>query len=167
MPHSIFSVQTQRLCMLIFCVIHFNFNWILNHKLILWVLKVLKKPNNINLISEEILLCSVRFKLARKKSLNNINITFFQCGLPEAIVHSISQCQPDARPWLYRNIVLTGGNANFKNFRERIETEVRQLAPDMYDVSFWKIFLSNLVAYYLIKQKEAALLNHSVLGFKY
>ena len=59
----------------------------------------------------------------------------WQCGLAEAVVHAISKCSSDARPWLYRNIVLTGGSANFRNFRERMEKEIRLLAPEKYDVS--------------------------------
>jgi actin-related protein len=51
------------------------------------------------------------------------------------VVHAISKCDEDARPWLYRNIVLTGGNASFLNFAERMETEIRKLAPEHFDVS--------------------------------
>ena len=38
------------------------------------------------------------------------------------------------RPHLYKNIVLTGGNAWFPGFRERIEAEVRSMAPVEYTV---------------------------------
>lgn len=57
-----------------------------------------------------------------------------QVGIPEAIVDAISHCDADAQPWLYRNIVVTGGNAAIPNMRERIEREVRAMAPDVYDV---------------------------------
>ena len=59
-----------------------------------------------------------------------------QCGIPATIVESILQCDPDAHPWLFRNIVLTGGSACLPNIRSRIEREVRALAPDVYDVRF-------------------------------
>jgi actin-related protein 6 len=58
-----------------------------------------------------------------------------QTGIPETIVESIQQCDPESQPWLFRNIVLTGGNAAIPNFRERVEREVRALAPDVFDVS--------------------------------
>ena len=57
-----------------------------------------------------------------------------QQGIPETIVESILQCEPDAQPWLFKNIVITGGNAAIPNMRERVEREVRALAPDVYDV---------------------------------
>merc|ERR1712192_167979 len=36
-----------------------------------------------------------------------------QMGLAEAVVESVSACDPAAQPWLYRNILLTGGNMAF------------------------------------------------------
>lgn len=57
-----------------------------------------------------------------------------QCGIPETIVAAIEECDAAAHPWLYRNIVLTGGNACLPNFKERIQREIRALAPDAYDV---------------------------------
>ena len=33
-----------------------------------------------------------------------------------------------------RNIVLTGGNALFPGFKERMESEIRALAPDLMKV---------------------------------
>ena len=65
----------------------------------------------------------------------------FQMGIPEAIVHCINQCEPSARRWLYQNIVLTGGCANIPNFRARVERDVRELAPDHYQVRFMKCFI--------------------------
>lgn len=58
-----------------------------------------------------------------------------QCGIPETIVHAIQECDQEAQPWLYRNILLTGGNACLPNFKERIQREIRALAPDAYDVN--------------------------------
>jgi actin-related protein 6 len=43
-------------------------------------------------------------------------------------------CEPEAQPWLFRNIVLTGGNACLPNIKERVQRDVRALAPDVYDV---------------------------------
>jgi len=57
-----------------------------------------------------------------------------QMGIPECIAHVIGQCPEEARRWLYRNIVLVGGCANLRNFRARVERDVRSEAPSHYDV---------------------------------
>lgn len=57
-----------------------------------------------------------------------------EMGIPEAIVHSISACPLETRAHLYNNIVLTGGCAMFPGFRERVEADVRSLAPCELDV---------------------------------
>ena len=66
---------------------------------------------------------------------NPTDVGIDQCGIAETIVASVMQCDPEAQPWLFRNIILTGGNACLQNFRERVERDVRALAPDLYDVS--------------------------------
>lgn len=38
------------------------------------------------------------------------------------------------RPHLYKNILLTGGNSLFPGFKERVERDVRAMAPLNYDV---------------------------------
>ena len=58
-----------------------------------------------------------------------------QMGLAEAVVESISATPPPMHPHLYNNIVLTGGNTLFPNFQRRMQLDVRQLAPDTYDVN--------------------------------
>jgi len=65
---------------------------------------------------------------------NPSDVGIIQMGIPEAIAHSISKCDPAAQPWLYKNIVLTGGNACFPNFKQRVENEVRQMAPNLMEV---------------------------------
>ena len=35
---------------------------------------------------------------------------------------------------LFRNIVLTGGNSLFSGYKDRLETEIRALAPDLMKV---------------------------------
>ena len=57
-----------------------------------------------------------------------------QMGLAEAIVHSISLTPKEMHPHFYSNIVITGGNAMFRGFRDRIEADVRKLAPSDYSV---------------------------------
>ena len=68
-------------------------------------------------------------------SMDGADYDSFQMGIPEAIVHSINQCEPSAHRWLYQNIVLTGGCANIPNFKARVERDVREMAPDHYKVS--------------------------------
>lgn len=62
------------------------------------------------------------------------DVGIYQTGIAETIIAAVSECSADAQPWLYQNIVLTGGNACLPNFKERVEKEVRALAPDAYDV---------------------------------
>jgi len=57
-----------------------------------------------------------------------------QMGIPEAIVECVSGCEEAAQPWLYKNIVLTGGCAMFSGFKERLHNEVRKLAPGDMEV---------------------------------
>lgn len=63
------------------------------------------------------------------------NIGIDQMGIPEAIEHSISLTPREMHPHLYANIIVTGGNALFPGFEERLLNEVRKLAPDDYEVS--------------------------------
>jgi len=63
---------------------------------------------------------------------SDIGIT--QMGLAEAVVESVSSCEVSAQPWLYKNILLTGGTVAFPGLVERLETEVRKLAPDHMEV---------------------------------
>ena len=40
---------------------------------------------------------------------------------------------------LFRNIVLTGGNSLFSGYKDRLETEIRALAPDLMKVKLKSI----------------------------
>lgn len=55
-----------------------------------------------------------------------------QVGLVEAIVDSINSAPKKARPMLYANIVLTGGNVNIPGFKKRIESDVRMNCPSNF-----------------------------------
>jgi actin-related protein 6 len=52
-----------------------------------------------------------------------------QLGLADAIVQSIQSCDALYRPALYQNIVLTGGTAKIPYLKERLEVELRSVAP--------------------------------------
>uniref|UniRef100_A0A3P8RNQ2 Actin-related protein 6 n=1 Tax=Amphiprion percula TaxID=161767 RepID=A0A3P8RNQ2_AMPPE len=58
-----------------------------------------------------------------------------EMGIPEAIVDSIQSLPEEMQPHFYQNIVLTGGNTLFPGFRERLEAELRSLAPAHLPVS--------------------------------
>jgi len=80
------------------------------------------------------------------------------CGLGEAIVQSIQSCDAELRAALYHNIVLTGGTVLLPGFKERVEMEVRSLAPDNYVV---RVFLPEDPVHFawkgaheLVRQKE-------------
>ncbi|XP_069686641.1 actin-related protein 6 isoform X2 [Periplaneta americana] len=62
------------------------------------------------------------------------DIGISQMGIPESIAHSISVCPPETHPHLYSNILLTGGCTLFPGFRDRVEAEVRNRAPDHMNV---------------------------------
>ncbi|KAL7885589.1 hypothetical protein AOLI_G00058840 [Acnodon oligacanthus] len=58
-----------------------------------------------------------------------------EMGIPEALVNSINKMPDEMQPHFYKNIVLTGGNALFPGFRDRVYKEVRALAPTEFQVS--------------------------------
>lgn len=62
------------------------------------------------------------------------DIEMTQLGLCEAIVQSIEACDPIYRAAMYHNIVLTGGNMNIPNFKQRVEIELRSIAPIQYKI---------------------------------
>jgi actin-related protein 6 len=57
-----------------------------------------------------------------------------QAGVVEALHQAIEACDVGLRGGMYANIVLTGGNARLPGYRERVERELRAVAPDVYDV---------------------------------
>ncbi|XP_076243806.1 actin-related protein 6 [Calliopsis andreniformis] len=58
-----------------------------------------------------------------------------QMGIPEAIMDCLKACEEETWPHLLSNIILTGGNAKFPGFQERIYKEVRSLAPAEYAIN--------------------------------
>lgn len=58
-----------------------------------------------------------------------------QMGIPEAIMDSVKSCSEETWPHLLSNIILTGGNAKFPGFRDRVYKEVRSLAPAEYTIN--------------------------------
>ncbi len=52
-----------------------------------------------------------------------------QGGVHEATAQAIAACAPEMQRPLYLNILLTGGNTLFANFKERFTQEIQPLAP--------------------------------------
>ncbi|KAI8812345.1 actin family [Cladochytrium replicatum] len=52
-----------------------------------------------------------------------------QSSLPiqRLVIQSINSCDPDARPTLYNNVVLTGGNTLFPEFTNRLHSELLKI----------------------------------------
>ena len=50
-------------------------------------------------------------------------------GIHEMSFNSIMDCDPDIRKDLYGNIILSGGTTMFRGMKERLEKEIRKLAP--------------------------------------
>ncbi|CAH1798890.1 unnamed protein product [Owenia fusiformis] len=81
-------------------------------------------------------MCNERFAVP-EVLFHPSDIGIHEMGISEAIVHCISETPEEMHPHLYGNIVLTGGNCLIPGFKERVENDVRSLAPDDYDI---KIF---------------------------
>ncbi|XP_022653143.1 actin-related protein 6-like [Varroa jacobsoni] len=57
-----------------------------------------------------------------------------QMGICEAMTHAVKSLPKDVHPHMYSNILLTGGNALFPGFRERVASDLRSLVPELYDI---------------------------------
>ncbi|EGC33609.1 hypothetical protein DICPUDRAFT_154327 [Dictyostelium purpureum] len=72
-----------------------------------------------------------------------------QMGLMEAITSTIlSQLSPESRKLVTENIFLTGGNANTKNFRDRVHYEITQLREPHSPLNVFKSNNSQLDAWF-------------------
>ncbi|XP_070162125.1 actin-related protein 6 [Polyergus mexicanus] len=60
-----------------------------------------------------------------------------QMGIPEAVIDSIKACDEETWPHFLSNIILTGGNAKFPGFKDRIYKEIRSLAATEYAVNVY------------------------------
>ncbi|KAL8861579.1 MAG: hypothetical protein Q9178_002103 [Gyalolechia marmorata] len=60
---------------------------------------------------------------------NPADVGMKEAGLPETVLQSLSGLPPGLWPAMLANIVVVGGNCFINGFMERLETEIRQLAP--------------------------------------
>lgn len=66
---------------------------------------------------------------------NPLDIGLPQGGIPEVIVQTINQCPAYLQGPMYSNILLVGGNTKFAGYKERIQQELRALAPAEFPVN--------------------------------
>eukprot|EP00026_Physarum_polycephalum_P009843 Phypoly_transcript_09980.p1 GENE.Phypoly_transcript_09980~~Phypoly_transcript_09980.p1 ORF type:complete len:428 (+),score=30.54 Phypoly_transcript_09980:32-1315(+) len=64
---------------------------------------------------------------------NNVGVN--QAGIPETITQAISSTMSDLHEPLYANILITGGNVLFPNFKERIELDLRSMVPSHFNIN--------------------------------
>ncbi|KAF4028991.1 actin [Phytophthora infestans] len=57
-----------------------------------------------------------------------------QAGIAETIVQAVGACPEELSGAFYANMLLVGGNSKFKNFRQRLERDLRSLVPDDFDI---------------------------------
>lgn len=60
-----------------------------------------------------------------------------QKGIAETVVECVKDCPPDAQYQLLENIVLTGGNACFKNFHARLFDDIRKRFDENYNFNLY------------------------------
>ncbi len=58
-------------------------------------------------------------------------------GIHKYADDSIKKCDQDIRKELYKNIVLAGGSTMFSKMGERVQKEIKALAPTMTDVNYF------------------------------
>ncbi|KAL8627585.1 hypothetical protein Q9189_006707 [Teloschistes chrysophthalmus] len=59
-----------------------------------------------------------------------IDVGMKEAGLPETVMQSLSGLPQGLWPAMLANILVVGGNSLFDGFMERLEAEIRQLAPE-------------------------------------
>lgn len=74
-------------------------------------------------------LCNERFAVP-ELLFNPTDIGMPQGGVQEAVRQSIETCAPEIQPLLWSNILLVGGCSHLKGYKERLEMELRRLAPN-------------------------------------
>ena len=62
------------------------------------------------------------------------DIGIHQMGVAEAIIDAVSNCPEDTKPHLFENIIVIGGSSLFDGMQERLQSDIRALAPDDFSV---------------------------------
>nr|VZI26656.1 unnamed protein product [Spirometra erinaceieuropaei] len=67
------------------------------------------------------------------------DVGFSEMGVAEAVSYLISEkLPPSVRPGAWANCIITGGNAEFPGFEERLQSELRTSAPTDIPVNVYK-----------------------------
>ena len=56
-------------------------------------------------------------------------------GISEAVIESVNLCPDETRPHLFANIIVIGGCAKFPGMQQRLQKDIRSMAPDLFDVN--------------------------------
>jgi len=89
-------------------------------------------------VDEQILLMNNERITVPELLFNPSDIGIMQAGVVEAIVQAVNCCHVDMHGLLYSNILLMGGNTLFSGFKTRLETELRTLVPQDFDVNIYE-----------------------------
>ena len=84
---------------------------------------------------EQLLNLTTELIRAPELLFNPTDVGIQQGGISHAIMQSLEACHIDLKGPLLSNILLVGGNVNIPGFRERVERELRALAPDHFPIS--------------------------------
>lgn len=95
--------------------------------------RVLDDPYEIRRLQKEgehqlLVLANERFSIP-EALFDPREVDFDQAGVAEAVAQSISSTSPVIQPLLWGNIILAGGTAKLMGFSDRLERDLRLLAP--------------------------------------
>ncbi|CAI5735728.1 unnamed protein product [Peronospora destructor] len=85
---------------------------------------------------EQILEIGVEMVTVPEVLFNPSDIGIHQAGIAEALVQAVKTCPEELSDAFYANILLVGGNTKFKNFRQRLDRDLRSLTPVDFDIGF-------------------------------
>ncbi|KAJ2917005.1 hypothetical protein MD484_g3425, partial [Candolleomyces efflorescens] len=98
----------------------------------------IRKPNDIVSDEDQVLVMNNERFVVPELIFRPDDIGLDQAGLPETIAHCISLLPEDLQGMFWSNIGLIGGNTGFPGFRERLQQELRALAPVEWEVTIYE-----------------------------
>ncbi|KAL7061638.1 hypothetical protein AAHC03_01051 [Spirometra sp. Aus1] len=108
----------------------------------------LQKPSTTSVNRNDVAPCQVqnyRLRLSNERFtvpellFHPSDVGFSEMGVAEAVSYLISEkLPPSVRPGAWANCIITGGNAEFPGFEERLQSELRTSAPTDIPVNVYK-----------------------------